>query len=127
MGASKGLKRAKPFPLTPISRHLFAQNLIILIEGFLPALMVMILGFMSLFVMGQWGLAGPLRLELLSFPIMISPTMPVVMVTAILMLYLVLKRVRLPKDRALWGRLADDNGLSYQDVLGLRHTEGGMG
>lgn len=127
MGASKGLKRAKPFPLTPISRLLFFQTFIMVLEGFLPSLMALILGLMAVFTLGQWGLAGAIGLAPLAPEASVSPGALIMMVAVFVAVILMFRRMAWPKDRQLWERLAHDNGLNYQDVLSLRHSDGPHG
>lgn len=105
----------KPSSLSPLNRGLFGTRLVMMWERILPALFPYVLLVFIIAVAGQWGLflhmSKPLHLALVAAGFVIAL---MASVRAIL-------HFRMPTFTELNTRLAVDNGLKPERLIGMRH------
>lgn len=105
----------KPSSLSPLNRGLFGTRLVMIWERILPALFPYVLLVFIIAVAGQWGLflhmSKPLHLALAAAGFVIAL---MASVRAIL-------HFRMPSFTELNTRLAVDNGLKPERLIGMRH------
>jgi hypothetical protein len=115
--AGAKLKGAKPFPQSRLSRAFFAQKLLIMWERILPALVPFGLWGGGVAVAGQWGLFVRLlpaaHYAVLGFAFLLA------MAASIKGLL----HFEVPSFTEINNRLAEDNGVSPEFLIGLRHKE----
>lgn len=111
------LQRAKPFPLTRLSRAMAGQTAVMIWERLLPALTPFLLVLGGLVVAHQWRVWAHVPLEVQPWVILV-----LILLAAIIGLFR-LKDFKAPTFTEIVTRLAHDNGLKTDYIIGLRHKD----
>ena len=106
---------SKPSPISPLNRGLFGTRAVMMWERLLPALFPYVLLAFIIAVAGQWGLflhmSKPLHLAVVAAGFVIA-----LMVSVRALLHF-----RMPTFTELNTRLAVDNGVKPERLIGMRH------
>lgn len=111
------LKREKPFPMTRLSRALMSQKLIMLWESFIPSLAPVIVWALGVLLGGVWNLWEDIVPSLK--PLVVWGSFGLSVIFSLM----ALKNVKWPNYREGMTRLAIDNKLTYEKLLGVRHQD----